>query len=127
MVVKQEPIDDYEDPTPAAKVTQSMYNQQLNMNPVVVLNRIDENDLNVKTEEDNVQALSPNGSSTKYWNLMEKIAENDLKLKLAQRENEEERMEREREIHQKTSLLLDLKIQVQQMQMRALRGEQLFE
>lgn len=30
-------------------------------------------------------------SSAKFWNFMEKIAENDLKFKLTQRKNEDQR------------------------------------
>ncbi|XP_055302825.1 uncharacterized protein LOC129568666 [Sitodiplosis mosellana] len=102
ITVKLEPIDTLEETAPPAQ--QSMYN--CDMNPVVTLERIDADDYNVKT--DPTTENTPNGLSTKYWNLMEKIAE--------------ERMEREREIHQKNMILLDLKIRVQQMQIDALQG-----
>lgn len=116
-MVKQEPMDE------SAEEEQSRYNPPVNMNPVVRLNRIDADVKNVKSEP---ITTSPGTSST-YWSLMEKVAENEFNLKLAQRENEEERMERERELHQKNMILLDLKIKVQQMQIGTLQGQRFFE
>lgn len=114
--MKQEPIDPLEET--------AMYD--CDMNPVVVLNRINMNDDSIKVEPSN-QPLPSNSSSGKYWQLMEQIAETELNLKLTQRKNEEERIEREREIYQKNMILLDLKIKVQEMQIGALQGQSLFE
>lgn len=82
---------------------------ETHMNPVVRLNRIPtdskNNHIALKDRCDESMNLSSD-----YWDLMKKVAENDLKLKLLQYEHEQERMEMEREIHRKNQILLDRKI-----------------
>lgn len=125
MVVKQEPIDTWEEATETVNVEQSMHSDRaVNMNPVVKLNRIDETVKNIVKKEQTEP--NTNNSSSKYWSLMEKIAEHELNLKLAQHEHEVEKIQREREIHQKNVTLLNLKIKVQQMQIDGLQGQNLF-
>lgn len=80
----------------------TLTNSDINLNPVVRLNRIE-------TEP-----------RSDYWNLMKKVAEYDLKLKRLQHQHEQERMEMEREIHRKTIILLDRKID-------ALTGEDFYD
>lgn len=121
MEIKTEPVENGADHKNIEPRPKRLRLSERNLNPVVKLDRIVLNNNVVQPKP------TENVPSTEYWNLMKQIAENELKLKLAQRENEEERMEIEREIHRKNVILMDLKIKVQQMQIEALQGQALFE
>lgn len=76
----------------------------------------------VSNEPDDLPPVSTPSGSSKYWEIMQQVAENEQQLKLEQRQNEEERMEFARDLHHKNMLLLDLKIKVQQMKIQKLEG-----
>lgn len=83
--------------------------ETLHMNPVVLLNRIQAEDIQAE-EAGDLKMTSTLRPSTDYWNLMKRVAENDLKLKVLQYQHEQERIQMERELHQKNIILLDRKI-----------------
>lgn len=130
MEIKKEPEDEYEETSINSQSKRRLSKKTLN--PVVKLSRIEVNDNDIVNNSPSAAAAASilakkHSGSVEYWEMMKKIAENELKLKLSQRENEEERMENEREIHQKNLILLDFKIKVQQLQINALQGHNNFD
>lgn len=113
-------IETAEDTAPMQNM--NIINDTFNMNPIVLLERIEKkSDMPIAPGPMNYDPRPrPSKASDEYWYLMKKIAETDLKLKLKQMQEDEI----ESEIRRKKLLLLDLQIQEQELQNKALMQSQ---